>query len=232
MNRLGWLLSLGLVAASTGCIITTSDDTSSGASSSNGGSSSTGGTSSNGGSSAGGAALGGGGSSANGGSGTGGGAQCQTPDDCPAPTVECVDPTCPEGVCQETPSDPGTICTAGVCDGAGSCVECLVDADCDTAAGETCDGATNTCVGGTLGGVCGPNLCELLPMDNACFSCVQMKCNPEVVACSSDGANHQGQACIDCLEWANGGGDPTCAGSIAIAQNIIDCACTIGNCAQ
>lgn len=206
LKLIGLVLGTGALLLGNACIIT-DDDTSLG------------------GSGTGGAA---GGSTGN----MGGGSTCETAADCPDSAMECMEPTCNAGACEEIASAIGSICATGVCDGAGACVECNDDMDCDTAAGETCDTATNTCVAGTLGGACGPNLCELLPADNACITCAQTKCNPEVVACASDGTNNMGMACIDCLEWANGGGDPTCAGSAAKAQAIIDCACTIGNCAE
>ncbi len=57
--------------------------------------------------------------------------------DCPAPEASCLVATCVGGVCGEAPSAGGEPCSdqgGKVCDGAGACVECVLDADCTSGA--------------------------------------------------------------------------------------------------
>ncbi|MCP4679599.1 MAG: hypothetical protein GY854_29725, partial [Deltaproteobacteria bacterium] len=65
---------------------------------------------------------------------------------------ECTADTCdPLTGCANTPLIAGTACSAGMCDGTGACVQCLVDGDCDD--GDACNGletcSANVCVAGT-----------------------------------------------------------------------------------
>ncbi len=63
--------------------------------------------------------------------GSTGEAGCEAAKDCPAPG-ECLAATCEGGQCGQAPEPAGAACGLGQCDGAGQCVECLVDADCDS----------------------------------------------------------------------------------------------------
>lgn len=239
-RRFGLVLSLGLVVAGTGCIIVGDDTNGTGASTSNtggsanttGGASATGG---NGGSNAGGmGGAGQGGSVANGGAGQGGGVQCQEPADCPLPEFECFDPICPEGVCLEQYTVAGAICSAGICDGQGYCVECIDDTDC--AANQHCDVASGACVNDTVqGGVCGDNFCQGLPADNACFSCIQDvgavngQCHNEYLSCVNEGAV---AGCVSCFDYFNGEAGNFCNGSQTKVLNLLSCTCAPGVCAN
>lgn len=53
----------------------------------------------------------------------------------------CTRDTCRSATCQHEPAAAGTVCAAGVCDGAGQCAQCLRDGDCDD--GNSC--TANTC---------------------------------------------------------------------------------------
>ncbi len=104
-------------------------------------------------------------------SGTGGAGGCSSPDDCPAPGADCLDPTCVAGQCGTTNSPPGTPCGAdGACDGAGTCLSangtsctdgshcasghCVDDVCCDTA----CNGLCLACDAPGSLGTCGPQV--------------------------------------------------------------------------
>lgn len=59
--------------------------------------------------------------------------ECTIAADCAAPGPEtCLVAACASGTCGTAPADAATACPAGVCNGAGSCVECLGDSDCAT----------------------------------------------------------------------------------------------------
>jgi hypothetical protein len=76
--------------------------------------------------------------------GAGGGEVCGSPADCPPPTSDCEAATCDAGQCGTVELVLGSPCAQGVCDGAGTCVECLTDQGC--AADERCDTAAHVCV--------------------------------------------------------------------------------------
>ncbi len=86
-------------------------------------------------------------SSTTGSTGSGGSeAECTTPDSCPGQDTACQKRSCDEGNCGTENSDAGSSCTEGggkVCDGQGSCVQCLTKDDC--ASDEVCS-SSNTCV--------------------------------------------------------------------------------------
>ena len=113
------------------------------------------------------------------------------------------------------------LCDAGVCDGAGACVECI-DGVVDCEGGDEC--VDGVCTDTMLGGDCGPNFCEGSPANNACVLCIQGNCQMFNIACANDTV---AGACTNCLEFL-GGGDQTnfCAGSQEKAQDLIDCACS------
>lgn len=63
----------------------------------------------------------------------GGGATMSVPDDGDLPADDgnpCTSEICSAGTPSHPPVAAGTVCPAGVCNGAGSCVQCLVGADC------------------------------------------------------------------------------------------------------
>jgi hypothetical protein len=69
----------------------------------------------------------------------------------PGPTTtctvanECKEPTCATGTgCGSRNRSGGTRCSTGVCDGAGKCVQCMLDSDCRS--GLVCDTRNKTCV--------------------------------------------------------------------------------------
>jgi flagellin-like protein len=57
----------------------------------------------------------------------------------------CKNATCNSGVCEYTNSPSGNTCTGGFCNGAGACLQCLSNSDCDNSglcsAKNTCDSA-------------------------------------------------------------------------------------------
>lgn len=143
---------------------------------------------------------GGGATTTTGGGGAGGGPECTTPADCTDPG-ECLDATCTMGSCGEAPSVAGTPCATGVCGGGGTCVGCLMDADCMDVALPVCDEPTNTCVAAGCGdGLkngtetdidCGGPACAacMNTLDCAVFSdCISGFCQALVCApCGSSG---------------------------------------------
>ena len=90
------------------------------------------------------------GSSSEGSSSTGDGG-CKAPADCPQPG-ECLVATCEQGVCGQAPEPMGVMCSDGQCDGSGSCVECLADADCASLVCEAGACAAPACDDGVLNG--------------------------------------------------------------------------------
>jgi len=77
---------------------------------------------------------------------TGGMDNCNTPQDCPGEDSTCLARTCENNVCGTATTDAGTACTenaGNVCDGQGSCVECLSDSECDLVT--YCEVANSTC---------------------------------------------------------------------------------------
>jgi hypothetical protein len=132
-------------------------------------------------------------------------------------------------LCTELLEPPGLLCDLGgepgICDGGGTCVECIEDADC---ASGLCVGGV--CEGGTLVGACGDNLCQVLPASPECFECIAnaQACSMEVTVCGNDSPN---QDCISCFDFVNGEGKPTCPGSVEKAQAFLDCLC-LGPCAN
>jgi hypothetical protein len=63
----------------------------------------------------------------------GGGGGCQSASDCPIPSTICQIPSCTAGACGFVSAPAGQVCNDSggtVCDGKGSCVQCLGSADC------------------------------------------------------------------------------------------------------
>ena len=72
------------------------------------------------------------------------GPECLTATTCPGDDTPCEIRTCAGGECGSAFVDAGTFCPTGVCNGNGSCVECVTGAQCAS-------------------GVCGTNVCEPPP---------------------------------------------------------------------
>jgi hypothetical protein len=72
---------------------------------------------------------------------------CMFPEDCPMPPNDCVDRTCDAMMCGQANAPAGDPCQSGggqVCDGNGTCVECVTNAQCTPP--EVCDTDVNECV--------------------------------------------------------------------------------------
>jgi hypothetical protein len=106
------------------------------------------------------------------------------PQDMPADEPnECTTEQCNVDMPEHAPVAAGMMCATGVCDGAGSCAECLDDMDCtapDTCDNGTCIGCTDGIQNGTETGVdCG----------GTCASCNGTACTV--------GTDCAANACVD-----------------------------------
>ncbi|MBL8743996.1 MAG: hypothetical protein JNK04_22975, partial [Myxococcales bacterium] len=158
--------------------------------------------------------------------------ECEFNADCPEPEFECSD-ACYDAAadsCFEQFSVEGSICSAGICDGQGFCVECLDDTDC-TEAGATCDQKSGTCINENLTGDCANSFCIGLPNDNTCAACViaagQNECSVEFTACNE---GNGGSDCATCIEHVGGSPQPFCTGSQVKFEAYFDCICSSGVC--
>ena len=84
-----------------------------------------------------------------GGEGGAGSPECVGPEDCPAPGDPCLAPACADGACGEVPAPIDAPCeldpqAPGVCDGAGTCVQCTRDDQCSGT--DTCDEVAGVCL--------------------------------------------------------------------------------------
>ena len=105
-----------------------------------------GGSTSVGGTQPGGSVPDGGGGTGGGGTGGGGAGPCMDPEDCPAPSEECMVAMCDAGVCGSEPADPDQDCSIGKCDGAGTC-RCSSNSDCTGSPScDQTDGAISDCI--------------------------------------------------------------------------------------
>ena len=71
--------------------------------------------------------------------------ECSGANECPQPTGECAYATCVDGGCGKAFHPAGTACSFGggnICDGTGSCVECVQPSDCGTPSNSPCVIAT------------------------------------------------------------------------------------------
>lgn len=164
--------------------------------------------------------------------GTGGApAECTNLGQCPEPVSECDGAVCEDGFCGFVPLPQGQICSAGICDGLGECVECVSNADCN--APEVCN--QGVCQSDILDGPCGNNLCQVLPATNACITCFQSEisaggeCQAEWNVCAADGTS---SSCTTCQEFFGGEGQNFCSNSAAKVQALLNCICTVGVCAE
>lgn len=115
---------------------------------------------------------------------------------------ECTADTCPGGACASSPHPAGTACSAGVCDGAATCLECLDDSHCPSDRSR-CDTSTNTCVECLSdvdcddGNECTADACTA----GACGSLAE----PAGTACSTGVCNGDAAApaCVPCVTDAD-----------------------------
>jgi hypothetical protein len=70
--------------------------------------------------------------------------------DLPVDGDACTDDVCSDGSASNPPANSGVTCPTGVCDGAGSCVECLAPDDCNTLPPDD-DCQTRTCIANACG---------------------------------------------------------------------------------
>lgn len=118
--------------------------------------------------------------------------------DC-TPADDCLRGTCVDGGCVSEPKAAREPCSAGVCDGAGSCVDCIVDDDC--ASDHYCIQATRQCaIKKTLGVDCTSS------GECALGHCAKTENNTRI-CCTSDCSG----SCESCLEAATGRPDGTCS---------------------
>jgi plastocyanin len=155
----------------------------------------------------------------------GNGGTTSAPDDSNLPVDgnPCTEDKCDNGVPSNPPLPKGTLCssvgTPRYCDGAGVCVECKVDNDCN---GGTCSGGK--CVGSFPcndglqngletdvdcgGGVCSPcdaqKTCKV-PSDCLSNVCTAKVCQPPPPTCN-DGIKNGNETDVDC----GGGSCPKC----------------------
>lgn len=169
------------------------------------------------------------------------------PDDVPVSASSCLSSACRNAGPELVPSVARTTCAlenkSGLCDGSGSCVECLADTDC--AVGSVC--GKHTCVvidtcsdsqrsGDETGVDCGGPDCAPCGDHEACRidqDCESDLCDPLLYTClpltCRDGVQNGDETDVDC-------GGATCAGCyVAKRCNVAhDCAtlvCNAGACA-
>jgi hypothetical protein len=143
---------------------------------------------------------------------------CAQASDCSPPTTTCVTATCAAGSCGTTNSAEGSACTDGggkVCDGNGSCVQCLGDADCT--GGATCDTMTDTCV--TASCTDGMKDGEETDVDCGGAACDAMSRTCAVGKACMVGADCQSQVCTGDVCQA-----PTCSDGVQNGtETDVDC---------
>jgi len=142
-----------------------------------------------------------------------GGMACMNSGDCPNPANECESISCVMGMCVNAISMSGKPCAAGVCDGNGTCVECVVDGDCVAGGNVQCFmGQCITCTDGMKNGDetgvdCGGSACK--------------KCDGDPCAMSAD---CKSSFCADgvCCNNACTGTCKSCGitGNVGICSNI------------
>ena len=164
--------------------------------------------------------------------GMGGDPGCTSPLMCPGMDTDCQLRSCVNMVCGFEERPVGLNCNDGggtVCDGMGTCVECVADADCSAITDGACDTNTNTC----LPADCMDTLLNGMETDIDCGGGV---CNPCIngddcmlaADCASNlcDANMMCAACTldtDCAanEWCDAG--------ICAPQGILGDSCTGDN---
>ncbi|MDC0719852.1 hypothetical protein [Nannocystis bainbridge] len=163
---------------------------------------------------------------------------CQDASDCPDEASECHAPACELGVCDEVSLPPGATCAAGVCDGEGTCVDCLVALDCPM--GQLCVAqhcVPPTCDDGAKNGMetdldCGGPVCSPCAPDSDCEDdgdCASGVCTGQVcqAAACDDGVANGSESDVDC-----GGDCPPCGAGDGCDDDL-DCqsqVCTLQLC--
>ena len=147
--------------------------------------------------------------------------------DAPDPADECHTASCVAGAGTQTPTSAGSACTVGgnVCDGNGTCIECLLDTDCT--APKVCDPVNNShtcvdpgCTDGVqngdetdqdCGGACGATCANgKMCMDGGdCASGVCGAGNTCAAPSCTDGVKNGNETDIDC-------GGATCGGGMGL----------------
>ncbi len=164
------------------------------------------------------------------------GQPCTTVQDCPSVT-KCTTMSCNDGSCKAGLVPPGTQCNGDrVCDGSGSCVECVYDSDCN-GTNPTCE--ANECIscsdgeknGAETGVDCGGPKCAPCsgmacmsgndcPMGLYCVDgvCCDAPCTEQCKACNLNGK--QGK----CSTLSKGAEDPgVCEGTTACSGYNAQC---------
>lgn len=165
---------------------------------------------------------------------------CDSPVQCPGMDTDCNIRVCENMVCGDADRPAGLPCNddgGNVCDGMGSCVECVVDMDCEAITDGACDTMTNTCLpAGCMDGLvngmetdvdCGGPMCNPCMNTMDCMlasDCQSNLCNSMMLceACTLD---------TDCLatEFCDAGGVCTPKGILGDACGDDD-ECTSGFC--
>ncbi|UQA55702.1 hypothetical protein [Polyangium aurulentum] len=139
---------------------------------------------------------------------------------------ECTDQVCSSGTPMFPSKMAGDKCSAGVCDEAGACVECLVSADCEsgfTCAEKECFSCNDSTKNGTETDVdCGGGGCKKCPEGKACnvaADCEYDACNPDKKCGGcNDGIENGAETDVDC-----GGGTCKDCGDGKACKNEDDC---------
>lgn len=148
---------------------------------------------------------------------------------------DCTTDTCSNNTCSHASATSGTECLTGVCNGVGSCVECMQDEDCGPE-GPLCNTETNTCY-------CAVDLdCD---DQNECTSevCTQGQCAFTVLAsdtaCSIGhcNADQDAPSCIcdtdeDCSDQNSCSVDTCAAGQCSYSYAAAGDACDTGVCSE
>lgn len=121
------------------------------------------------------------------------GMPCTTPGECPASNGDCNTPTCDGATCGLKPVAIMTPCTDGsgkLCDGAGSCVECVTAAQCGPISASPCNAGVHTGPPPCTGGKCVDGKVEDCRMEglvckhDGCKPCTNtIECGPPEGAC-------------------------------------------------
>ncbi|MCY0985853.1 hypothetical protein OV203_01840 [Nannocystis sp. ILAH1] len=164
---------------------------------------------------------------------------CADVTDCPAEASECHAPACQAGVCDEVALLPGAPCATGVCDGDGTCVECVLPENCPM--GQLCIAqqcVPPTCDDGAENGMetdvdCGGPVCAPCSPGGACeddSDCQSGVCTGQVcqAAACDDGVENGGESDVDC-----GGPDCPLCGTDDACDDDLDCesqVCTLQVC--
>lgn len=168
------------------------------------------------------ASSGSGAASGTGGSGGGLFGECTDPSTCPAPTTSCQTAACNAGLCGFSNAAQGEACTDGggrVCDGFGTCVECVTNADCPGA--QQC--MNLMCVGGACADLVQNGTETDVDCGGSCPPCANgMGCNG-AGDCTSGFCN-QG-TCNACTGDPDCGSTGYCNAGVCVAKKANGAAC-------